>query len=349
MSKFVVAVASILATSAAIASAQTKVVEWNFNGSNLNDSGAGAPLNGALVGTAATINNPSGVNVNPTAVSYVPGVFGGQAIRLPAGIGVAANAGVSVSGGTQVGKLPYESNFGQPSTRSMTLNIWIADYGQLQADDPNTIAVGDSTLSSNPAIMGGIYHQGNNYGFGDQGRRTDRALAVFGGPTGGSDAGVTINNFGGNGSGGPGNAYTGEPIRTFAVTGWNMWTLTSDTTGAVTKAYKNGVLIPGIYAPGFIETPGGTLNGVPQAVVNGNDIIVGVNTAALQNQLTVTQAGSLAGLTGGNYGLFDEFTIWEGALSQANIQQLYTTNAIPEPTTLAALAGAGVMMLRRRK
>ena len=60
--------------------------------------------------------------------------------------------------------------------------------------------------------------------------------------------------------------------------------------------------------------------------------------------------------TGGWAGAADEFTIWNGVLTQANVTNLYASNAIatPEPSTAVALMTAGLVGLlayawRKRK
>ena len=111
--------------------------------------------------------------------------------------------------------------------------------------------------------------------------------------------------------------------------------------GATHKLFKNGAKIAEAEYTGALNYP------VSQQPDNG---VVGIGVKTADDG-----SGPDAGAPGFWQGSFDDFGFWDGALSEAQIQTIYTNglagiSIIPEPSGIAlALCGClGVLHLRRR-
>jgi len=89
-----------------------------------------------------------------------------------------------------------------------------------------------------------------------------------------------------------------------------------------------------VYVDG-VHAPGNQLDELADAKdMTGSDIFVGMPNMWTSNTFS---------------GLVDEYTIWDGPMTETQIGSMYATNTIPEPATLALLGFGALSLIRRKK
>jgi hypothetical protein len=89
--------------------------------------------------------------------------------------------------------------------------------------------------------------------------------------------------------------------------------------------------------------------------VNGVDVTAGSVTGNWAGSVAAPDSTNkgmiLAGTEGSSnlYGYLDNLFIFDSVLTQGQVQNLMTTNVVPEPATMILLAGGALGLLRRRK